>query len=186
VWIYTQSNIKNWQRVVATSLISSARNKLLTSWWQQGCSNFYEQPVLVLLEKLVESLLRSSILKQSGNNLFETCHNNWEQAVQTHPDIGLTKTFVTTCLHICNNLRAFTFAVEFSLVKRVYHFRFQNAIDIGLRGYTYRKPRIKTPLSCYARPKCFLYNKYLVRNKVSWFLTGSYCKSKIIVPGSVF
>jgi translation elongation factor EF-G len=54
----------------------------------------YEQPVLVLLEQLVASLLPSSTLEQGDNNLFQTCHNNWEQAVRTHPDIGLTTTLL--------------------------------------------------------------------------------------------
>jgi hypothetical protein len=28
-----------------------------------------------------------SSLLQVVNSLFQTCHNNWEQAVRTHPDI---------------------------------------------------------------------------------------------------
>jgi hypothetical protein len=46
------------------------------------------------LEQLVASLLSSSTLKQDDNNLFQTCHNNWEQAVRTHPDISLTTTLL--------------------------------------------------------------------------------------------
>jgi hypothetical protein len=42
------------------------------------------------LEQLVASLLPSSTLQQGDNNLFQTCHNNWEKALQIHPDIGLT------------------------------------------------------------------------------------------------
>jgi hypothetical protein len=41
--------------------------------------------------------------------LFQTCYNNWEQAVRTHPDIGLT-TLTTTFLQlVCDlqQLRAF-------------------------------------------------------------------------------
>ena len=85
------------QQVVPTSLMSSARNKLMTT------SNLLRstQPMLVWLEQLAANLLPSSTLY---NNLFQTCHNNWEQAVRTHPDIGLT-----ICLQIYNNLcRAFT------------------------------------------------------------------------------
>jgi hypothetical protein len=44
----------------------------------------YEQPVLVLLEQLLASLLLSSTLQQGDNNLIRTCHNNWEQAVRAY------------------------------------------------------------------------------------------------------
>jgi hypothetical protein len=54
-----------------TSLISSARNKLLTSWWEQPrIATCYEQPVLVLLEQLVASQLPSSTLY---NKMITTC-----------------------------------------------------------------------------------------------------------------
>jgi hypothetical protein len=36
----------------------------------------------------------TTTLLQGDNNLFQTCHNNWEQAVRTHPDIGLTTTLL--------------------------------------------------------------------------------------------
>jgi hypothetical protein len=96
------------QQVVPTSMISSARNKLLTSWWQQArIATCYEQPVLVLLEQLVANLLPSSTLWQGDNNLFQICHNNWEQAVRRYPDISLTTTllqlvcrFETTCVFL--------------------------------------------------------------------------------------
>jgi hypothetical protein len=80
------------KQVVPTSLISSARKKLLTSWWQEAHDNklvttCYEQPVLALLEQFVASLLPSWTLRQGDNN-------NWEHAVRTHPDIGLTTTLL--------------------------------------------------------------------------------------------
>jgi hypothetical protein len=37
---------------------------------------------------------RTNFKSIRDNNLFQTCHNNWEQAVRTHPDIGLTTTLL--------------------------------------------------------------------------------------------
>ena len=34
--------------------------------------------------------------------MFQTCRNNWGQALRTHPDIGLTTTSLQFCLQICN------------------------------------------------------------------------------------
>jgi hypothetical protein len=68
----------------------------------------YEQLVLVLLQQLEANLLPPSTLKQGDNNLFQTCHNNWEPAVRTHPEIGFITTLlqlvcrsVTTCAFLC-------------------------------------------------------------------------------------
>ena len=57
--------------------------------------------ILVLLEQLVTSLITViKLVTRRYNNLF---HKNWEQAMRTHPDNGLTTTlFVTTCLRILN------------------------------------------------------------------------------------
>jgi hypothetical protein len=56
----------------------------LRTWWQQACSN-------LLLEHVCINLVGTTIIVhlQGDNNLFQTCHNNWEQGVRTHPDIGL-------------------------------------------------------------------------------------------------
>ena len=67
----------------------------------------YEQPVLVLLEQLVASVLPSSTLQQGDNNMCQTRHNNWKPAMRTHPDIS----FKTTLTHLayadfCNATRA--------------------------------------------------------------------------------
>jgi hypothetical protein len=57
------------QQVVPKNLILSARNKLLTKWWQQARNNFlYELPVLILLEQLVAILLPSPC-----NKVITTC-----------------------------------------------------------------------------------------------------------------
>jgi hypothetical protein len=96
------------QQVAPASLVSSARNKLLTSWWQQG----YEQPVQVLLEQLVATLLPPSTL--ACNKMITTCSRLItttanKQCMGTHPDIGLTTTLlqlvcrsVTTFLSVYN------------------------------------------------------------------------------------
>ena len=43
-------------------------------------------------------------LLQVVNSLFQTCYNNWEQAVRTQ----LVNRFVTTCFQTCNNLCVFS------------------------------------------------------------------------------
>jgi hypothetical protein len=91
-----------WNKLLSSCNKVREANRLATS-----CSNksdiicrhwlttYYEQPVLVLLEQLVAIIIYK---------LFQTCHNNWEQAVRTHPGIGLARTLlqlvcrpVTTC-----------------------------------------------------------------------------------------
>jgi hypothetical protein len=50
-------------------------------------------------------------LLQVVNSLFQTCYNNWEQAVRAQ--LVDKNRFVTTCLLTCNNLCVFTCVVRY-------------------------------------------------------------------------
>jgi hypothetical protein len=42
-----------------------------------------------MLEQVVASLFPSLALYEGDNKLFQTCRNNWEQALRTHPETWL-------------------------------------------------------------------------------------------------
>ena len=54
------------------------------------------------------SLIMPSSLLQVANSLFQTCYNNWEQAVRRGYR-RLVNRFVTICLQTCKNLCVFTY-----------------------------------------------------------------------------
>jgi hypothetical protein len=65
------------QQVVPTSLISSARNIFLTSWWQQARVNLLRSVCIILVGA-------------TCNKVITTCSKlvtatAWQQAVRTHP-----------------------------------------------------------------------------------------------------
>jgi hypothetical protein len=83
------------QQVVPTSLISSARNKLLTYWWRQSRSNLLRAACISLVGTTCrKSVTVINLVTRWYDNLFQTWRNNWEQAMRTHPDIGLTTTLL--------------------------------------------------------------------------------------------
>ncbi len=82
----------------SASLISSACHKLLSNGDNKLVPNCYEQPVLAVLEQLIEVCYRH----QPCNKVITTCsnHNNWKQEVRPHPDISL----ITTSVQLRYNL----------------------------------------------------------------------------------
>jgi hypothetical protein len=71
-------------QVVPTRLIQAVRDKLLRACCHKLVETFYVQTISDLLEQLVATLLAWSTLLQDDNNLFQTCHNNWEQALRAY------------------------------------------------------------------------------------------------------
>jgi hypothetical protein len=82
------------QQVVPPSLTSSARNKLLTSWWEQARSDLLRTACIKLVGTTCSKFVTviNLVTTQGDNNLFQTCHNNWEQAVRAIS--GLTTTLL--------------------------------------------------------------------------------------------
>jgi hypothetical protein len=93
---------------------------LWQSWWGQQICNKSFQQVWYSLQVVNKLMTRRSCWNKFSVTVinlvtswwFQTCHNNWEQAVRTHPDIGLTTTLlqldcksVTTCafLRVCRS-----------------------------------------------------------------------------------
>jgi hypothetical protein len=69
----------------------------------------------VLLEQVVASPLTLSTLLQVDTNLFQTCHNSWEQAMRTHPGSGLTTTLLQLVIRlvaICAFLAVYNYMRE--------------------------------------------------------------------------
>ncbi len=79
----------DWQQVVPTSLPRTKLfNKLVTT---SSYSNLLRTACISLVGTTCS---KSVTVINLVTTLFQTCHNNWEQAVRTHPDIGLTTTLL--------------------------------------------------------------------------------------------
>jgi hypothetical protein len=87
------------QQVVPTSLISSARNKLLTSWWQQARSNLLRTACISLVgttcSKSVTVInLVPSCCDKSGTKLLSPCYN-----------VDDANTLATSCYNKCIHVK---------------------------------------------------------------------------------
>jgi hypothetical protein len=72
-------------KVVPTSLIQSWHNNIVTTLCHQHCNILVYHDCIRLncSNNLVTNLIMPSSLLQVVNSLFQTCYNNWEQAVWT-------------------------------------------------------------------------------------------------------
>ena len=61
---------------------------------------------------VLTSLMMPSSLLQVVHRLFQTCYNDWEQAVSNTTCRALVNRFVTTCLQTCHNLCVLTCVLE--------------------------------------------------------------------------
>ena len=107
---FARSPEKKWvhDNVIFRSVYNGQLRLCMSLLCAVSVATCYKKPVLALLEQHAASLLPSSTLWQGDNNLFQTCHNNWEQVVRTHPDTGLTTTLlqlVCRSVTICAFLR---------------------------------------------------------------------------------
>jgi hypothetical protein len=71
---------------------SSANTSCWQLWEFYACTHVKTHKLWQTRSRRLVDKLSTARCQRIVDNLLQTCHNNWEQAVRTHPDISLTTT----------------------------------------------------------------------------------------------